>query len=186
MFKPDLARNAHGLVRGFAFFISTTAIAFAGDVSAFPVKGINLAVYRTYRILPPKVMTKSGLQEDEPTVGPLIRAALRAELNGKGLTEVAEGADLEIATAAAAVSIPQIEAIIYSFMDGTSQGGTAPIATLSRYNKEGTLYVNFIDPRTNKSVWLGISTRALGKPASLEKDINKATQALFKKYPAIK
>ena len=112
---------------------------------------------------------------------------LAGNLLARALTRCPEGADLEIASAATAVSIPQLEAVIYNWIGGgTSNTGTAPIATLGRYNKEGTLYVNFIDPRTNRSVWLGISTRALGKPSNLERDINKATQALFKKYPAIK
>ncbi len=132
-------------------------------------------------------MTASGIQEDEPTVAPLIREALRRGLSGKGLTEVTGQADLEVASAAAAVSIPQVEALIYSLTsDGTSVTGTAPLATVSRYNREGTLYVNLIDPRTNKGVWLGISKRALGKPSSREKDINKAADALFKKYPSLK
>jgi hypothetical protein len=170
-----------------SLLISTLAPAFAGDVRTFPAKGVDLTAYRTYRLLPPKVLTKTGLHEDEPTVGPLIRSALRKELTNKGLTEVSQRADLEVASAATSVSIPQIEALIYNLTaDGTSITGTAPLATLSRYNKEGTLYVNFIDSRTNRGVWLGISTRALGKPSSLENDINKAAQALFKKYPAIK
>jgi len=183
----NISRAASVLACGLVLLISTSAPAIAGDVRAFPVNGVDLAAYRTYRLLPPKVMTKSGLHEDEPTVGPLIRGALSRELTGKGLSEVSEGADLEIASAATAVSIPQIEALIYNWIGGgTSNTGTAPLATLGRYNKEGTLYVNFIDPRTNRSVWLGISTRALGKPSNLEGDINKAIQALFKKYPAIK
>ncbi len=175
------------LAVGLAFLISASEPAVAGEVRTFPTKGVDLATYRTYRILPPKVLTKSGLREDEPTVGPLIRAALRTELARKGLTEVTEGGDLEVASAATAVSIPQIEALIYNLSaDGTSITGTAPLATLSRYNKEGTLYVNLIDPHTNRSVWVGLSTRALGREADLDRDINKAAQALFKKYPAIK
>jgi hypothetical protein len=151
------------------------------------MKGVDLAAYRTYRLLPPKVLTKTGLHEDEPTIGPLIREALARELVGKGLTALAEGADLEVASAATAVSIPQVEALIYSWIGGgTSNIGTAPLAILGRYNKEGTLYVNLIDPRTNRSVWLGISTRALGNPNNFENDINQAAQALFKKYPPIK
>jgi hypothetical protein len=131
-------------------------------------------------------MTKSGIQEDEPTVGPLIRDALRRELSGKGLTEVTGQADLEIASLVTTVSIPQLEALIYSWTyHGNSVAGTAPLATIGRYNREGTLYVNFIDSRKNKGVWLGISTRALGRPSSREKDINKAAQAMFKKYPSL-
>jgi Domain of unknown function (DUF4136) len=189
---PDLKagvilRTVHVLAAGIVLSISTLAPAIAGDVRTFPAKGIDLATYRTYRLLPPRVLTKTGLHDDEPTVGPLIRTALSRELAGRGLVERPEGADLEVASAATAVSIPQIEALIYSWVgDGTSVIGTTPIATVGRYNKEGTLYVNLIDPRTQKSVWLGISTRALGKPDNFEGDINKATQALFKKYPAIK
>ena len=180
-------RKAHALARGLTLLISTSALVLAGDVGAFPANGVDLNAYKTYKILPPKVMTKSGLQEDEPTVGPLVREALRRELSSKGLTEVTGQADLEIASLVTAVSIPQIEALIYSWTyDTTSIAGTAPLATLGRYNREGTLYVNFIDPRAKKSVWLGISSRALGKPSSREKDINKAAGAMFKKYPAIK
>jgi len=182
-----ILRTVGALACGLFFLISTSRPANAGDVRTFPIKGVDLAAYRTYRLLPPKVLTKTGLHEDEPTVGPLIREALARELAGKGLTALSEGADLEVASAATAVSIPQVEALIYNWIaDGTSNIGTAPLATLGRYNKEGTLYVNLIDPRTNRSVWLGISTRALGKPNNFESDINKAARAMFKKYPAIK
>ncbi len=174
-------------MRGLTLLLATSAIAFAGDVGIFPANGVDLSAYKTFKILPPKVMTKSGIQEDEPTVGPLVREALRRELSEKGLTEATGKPDLEIASLVTAVSIPQLEALIYSWTyDGTSIAGTAPIANIGRYNREGTLYVNFIDPRLNKGVWLGISTRALGKPASREKDINKAAGAMFKKYPALK
>jgi Domain of unknown function (DUF4136) len=175
------------LAYGLALLVSTSAPADAGDVRTFPAKGIDLTVYRTYRLLPPKVLTKTGLHEDEPTVGPLICEALARELAGKGLTARSEGADLEVASAAKSVSIPQIEALVYNWIaDGASNIGTAPLATLGRYNKEGTLYVNLIDPRTNRSIWLGISTRALVDPTNFETDINRAARALFKKYPAIK
>jgi len=164
-----------------------SSLAAGGDVRTFPARGFDLDGYRTFLILPPKVLTKAGLKENEPTVGPLIAAALRKELAAKGLTEVTEGADLEVSSLGTTVSVPQIEAFIYSIgYEGTSIAGTSPITTIGRYNKEGTLYVNLIDARVNKSAWLGISTRALGKPENLENDINKAAQAMFKKYPAIK
>ncbi len=180
-------QGAHVLLRGLTLLLSTFAMAVGGDVGAFPATGVDLNSYKTYKILPPKVMTKSGIQEDEPTIGPLVREALRKGLNEKGLTEVTGQSDLEIASLVTAVSIPQLEALIYSWtFDTTSIAGTAPVATIGRYNREGTLYVNFIDPRKNKGVWLGISTRALGKPSSREKDINKAAEAMFKKYPSVK
>jgi hypothetical protein len=184
---PPNRKGAHALLRGLTILLSTSAMAVAADVGAFPANGVDLNTYKTYKILPPKVMTSSGIQEDEPTIGPLVREALRRGLTEKGLTEATGQPDLEIASLVTAVSVPQLEAIIYSWTyDGTSIAGTAPLATIGRYNREGTLYVNFIDSRKNKGVWLGISTRALGKPSSREKDINKAAGAMFKKYPALK
>src|SRR6185369_3997027 len=127
MFNLDAAnilRTLRVLTSGLALLISTSVPTIAGDVSTFPVKGVDLTTYRTYRLLPPKVLTKSGLHEDEPTVGPLIRGALTRELTNKGLIEVSEKADMEVASAATAVSIPQIEALLYSWVaDGTSNIG---------------------------------------------------------------
>lgn len=161
--------------------------AVAADVKVYPAKGVNLAAYKTFRMLPPRVLTKSGVQEDEPTVSPAIRAALRKEFVQKGLTEVAENPDLDVASGAMTESSPQIEMFIYSMAPyDMSVTGALPIATFGRYNAEGALIVNLIDPRTKKSVWVGISKRSLAKPSKREGDINKAAEALFKKYPSLK
>jgi hypothetical protein len=159
-------------------------VASAGDVQSFQAPGLDLAVYRTYRFLPTRILTKTGVVENDPKVSPVIVAAIRRELSGKGLVEVAEGADVEVAAGALTVSVPQLEAVIFNFNLDASWG-TAPI-TMGRYNREGTLVANFIDPRTQKSIWIGIAKRALGKPANYQQDINKAAHALFQKYPQIK
>ena len=160
--------------------------AVAGEVKVFPVKDIDYTAYKTFKIRAPKVLTKMGLREDEPTVGPMITDAVRRELIAKGLTEVEDGADMEINTLGQSAAVPQVEALIYntSFY-GPSVIGTAPIMTIGRYNKEGTLFVNMIDPRSKMSIWLGMSTRAMGKPSNLKGDIDKAAKALFKKYPSL-
>ncbi len=184
---PPNRKGAHALLRGLTLLLSTSAMAVAADVGAFPANGVDLNAYKTYKILPPKVMTNRGLQEERAHHRSVGSRGTCKGLNEKGLSEVTGQSDLEIASLVTAVSIPQLEAIIYSWTyDGTSIAGTAPLATIGRYNREGTLYVNFIDPRKNKGVWLGISTRALGKPSSREKDINKAAGAMFKKYPSLK
>src|SRR5215472_18995716 len=88
--------------------------AAAGEVQAFPAKGADLAVYKTYRMLPTRVLTKAGVKEDDPDISPLINDALKRELAKKGLTEVPEGADMEVAAGALDVSVPQLEAIVYN------------------------------------------------------------------------
>jgi len=157
----------------------------AGEVQTFPAKSVDLSAYKTYQFLPTRVLTGRGVLENDPEVGPLIVAALRKALIKKGLREVGGGADLEVAAGALAVSIPQIELIIYNLSLDASVG-TSPITTIGRYNREGTLIVNFIDPHTKKSVWLGFARKALGKPSNLDRDIDKAAQALFKKYPSVR
>ena len=113
-----------------------------------------------------------------------MNAAIRKELNAKGLKEVTESPDLDVSAGALVEASAQLEAIVYNFnMDATF--GTSPLYTIGRYNKEGTLIVNLIDPRVKKSVWVGFAKRALGRESSREGDVNKAAQALFKKYPNV-
>ena len=157
----------------------------AGEVQTFPAKGVDLSAYKTYQLLPARILTATGVIENDPDIGPLIAAALKKQLSGKGLTEQSTGADLQVAAGALTVSSPQVEALIFNMANDASWG-SSPLVTIGRYNKEGTLIVNLIDPSTNKSVWLGVSKRALGKPSTREKDINKAAEAMFKKYPSLK
>jgi hypothetical protein len=51
----------------------------------------------------------------------------------------------------------------------------------------GTLVVDVIDARTRRLVWRGTATKEIdpnADPARREKNINKAAEKLFKKYPA--
>jgi hypothetical protein len=163
-----------------------STVCLGSDVKAFASKNADFSRYKTYQWLPSKALTKAGIVENEPTVGPIIEKAVKQELAKKGLTEVSEGADLQVATLVLAESVPQLEAVLFgSFepLSGTSWG-MSPIGTVGRYNRQGSLAVNLIDPHNNTSVWAGIATRALGKPSQNAKNIEKAASQLFKKYPA--
>ena len=62
-----------------------------------------------------------------------------------------------------------------------------PLATMGRYNKEGTLVVNLIDGKTNKSAWVGMIQESLdNKEGSGQKKLPSAAAKLFKKYPGKK
>jgi Domain of unknown function (DUF4136) len=173
----------------FSLLISLSLVStycLAGDVKAFASKDADFSRYKTYQWLPPKVLTKAGIVENEPTVSPLIEKAVKQELAKIGLTEVSQEADLQVATAALTESVPQLEAVFFGSLDpelGTLSGAN-PVATLGRYNKQGSLAVNLIDTRTNKSAWAGIATRTLGKPSQNGKNIDKAVSDMFKKYPS--
>ncbi len=62
-----------------------------------------------------------------------------------------------------------------------------PIATMGRYNHQGTLCLNLIDRKTKKFAWFAMVTDSLPsgtlKPAEIRSRLDKAATSIFKKYP---
>lgn len=158
---------------------------FAGKPKAFVGKDANFSSYRTYSWLPTKVLGKAGVVENDPAFDPIIRSAINTELIARGLKEVPEGGDLQVSAIILTASVPQLEAVIFAgHMD---LDFATPIATMGRYNREGTLAVNLIDTRTKKFAWAGMITENIDnkKGAGLKK-IGPAAKKLFSKYPVTK
>src|SRR5437899_1827594 len=120
----------------------------AGKVRVEIPPGTDFSRYKTYSWLPPKVLTNTGVVENHPVIAPAMKDAINRQLAQRGLTEVPEGGDLQVSALALTASIPQLEAVVFG---GPAMMYGTPIATMGRYNKEGTLIVNLIDPRTKKS-----------------------------------
>src|SRR5262249_9736182 len=155
----------------------------AGKVQSWAGKDADFSQYHTYSWLPVRVLTKSGVVENDDAAAPLIRQAVNRQLSQRGLKEVAQGGDLEVSAAALTASIPQVEAVIMPW-GAASLDYYEPIATIGRYNKEGTLVVNLIIAGTKKSAWLGMAKESIdNKPGGGLKKIDKAATAMFKKYP---
>jgi Domain of unknown function (DUF4136) len=151
-------------------------------VKVYVAQGVNFSRYMTYEWLPPRILSKSGIVEGDPDFAPLIKASVDRQLALKGLKEVASGGDLQVSTLALAESIPQLEAVI--FPGNVALDYATPIATMGRYNREGTLVVNLIDTRTKKSAWAGLAREALdNKPGAGKKKIDQAAARIFQKYP---
>jgi hypothetical protein len=148
---------------------------------------IDLNSYKTYRWLPPRVLTNTGIVEDDPNVAPTVRTAVNRELQARGLTEVEQGGDLLVSTGVLASKSPQLEALIYPGLINANETFGSPIATMGRYNREGTFAVNLIDAKTKKSAWAGLITDSIDdKPGSGIKKIPKAAAKMFEKYPVKK
>jgi hypothetical protein len=138
--------------------------------------------YKTYQWLTTRVLRNTGLVEDDPEVTPLIKDAVNRELTQRGMTEVAEGGDLQISAGVMTDAVPQVEAVI--FAGAQDLYFATPVATMGRYNRRGSLIINLIDSKTKKSAWAGIAVENLNdkRGAGLKK-IPKAAANLFKKYP---
>jgi len=62
-----------------------------------------------------------------------------------------------------------------------------PMATMGRYNHEGTLVVNLIDTRSKKSAWVGLVTETIDRGEGTgQKKLPVAAAKMFKKYPSPK
>ncbi len=149
--------------------------------------GKDLAQYKSYQWFPPRVLTKLGLEENH-VANPVLKEVLGRQLSERGLTELADGADLQIQVWIFTESVPQVEALIYTIDPNMLYG--APITTVGRYNRQGTLFLNLIDRRTKKSAWIGMVTESLPTgildPDQIRAQLEKATNNLFKKYPVKK
>ncbi len=149
--------------------------------------GKNLSQYKSYQWLPPRVLTKLGLEENH-VANPVLKEVVGRQLGERGLAELTEGADLQIQVWIFTESVPQIEALIYTIDPYMLYG--APIATVGRYNRQGTLFLNLIDRRTKKSAWIGMVTDSLPigtlEPDQIRAQLDKAAKNLFKKYPVKK
>ena len=154
---------------------------FAAKIRTQAMPGAEFARYKTYQWLPPKVLTKSGVVENHAVLAPAMKEAIGRQLAAHGLTEVAQGGDLEVSALALTASIPQLEAVVFG---GSDMMYATPIATMGRYNKEGTLVVNLIDTRSKKPAWVGMVQDSLdNKEGSGLKKLPAASEKLFKKYP---
>ena len=156
---------------------------FAANIKAVAGENIDFRQYKTYQWAPTKFLGKAGVEEDNPTLTPIIKAAVNKELTARGLREVTEGGDLEVVTLALQAYIPQLEAVLFPMgMDGMYYA--TPIATMGRYNREGTFAINLIDLHAKKSAWAGMITQSIdNKPGAGAKKIPGATEKLFQKFP---
>jgi len=160
-------------------------LCLAGKVKTFVGSNVDFTSYKTYQWLPTKLLAKTGIVEDDPAISPIIKAAVNRELTARGLKEVAQGGDLQVATCALNRYVPQLEAFL--FPSAVPYDYPTSIATMGRYNREGTLAISLIDSRTKKSAWAGLITESIdNKPGAGARKIPKATETLFKKYPVKK
>jgi hypothetical protein len=160
-----------------------------GKVETHFDKAVDFTHYKTYEWLAPRVLKKTGVVENDPVFAPAVKAAVNRELVRRGLSEVTSGGQLQVTAMALTTSIPSIDAMIfpgegvYTGVGGVMTTPNANVATVGRYNKEGTLALSLIDTSTKKAVWGAMATKSYGKETQLEGKVNKAVTDMLKEYP---
>jgi len=171
--------------RGLAVGLLVATASSAADVKAFPSKRLEVTQYATYQWSAMRVVTGQGIVDDDPQVAPLIKQSVNAQLARRGYTEVSEGGELLLVSAALGSASNQLDGYLVSWGFDYYWGAysVTAVSPISRVNKAGTLFVCLLDAKTNEAVWSGYVTEALGRPAALPKTINKAANRLIKKVP---
>ena len=169
-----------------AGFISASA----QDIKYNFLPGTDFSKYKTYRWA--KI---PNVQYPDQIIDTQIVQAIDSQLALKGLTKGNnETADLVVVYQVAVNSEKQWNS--FSTGDGGwgygrwggwgGYGGMSTTTTTSETIHIGTLDVDIYDAAAKNQIWKGAATKTLGSgkdPAKVNKNINKAVEKLFKKYP---
>jgi len=159
-----------------ATLVATSALAQKITTESAPKA--SFASYKTFMwIKEPKV--------DDPLLKQRIIDDVTAQLQAKGWQPVSQGADVAVAAHVAT----QTEQTLNTFYDGFGGGwrwggGFGSATTTVNTYEEGTLIVDLFDAKTQEAVWRGTATQDVSSnPEKQSKNIDKAVQKLFSKFP---
>jgi len=176
-----------GILRcaGIGVLLSLLAAPAPAKVKIFPSKQDKITNYKTFQWDPIRIVTRTGFVDDDPTVSPMIRAAITRELTKRGYVEVKQGAEFRVLAAGLNERSSQLEGFLLSWGFDPFWGyGVSAASTLQRVNEEGVIIVTLLNTKTESNIWTGYSTQSFGRKGTLNKTIDKATTKLFKKLPA--
>lgn len=165
--------------------------ASAQDIRYNFMPGTDFTKYKTY-----KWAKVPNVQYPDQIIDTQITQAIDQQLSMKGLMKsTGESADLVVTYQAAVSQEKQWNS--YSTGDTGmwgygrwggwgGYGGMSTTTTTSETINIGTLDVDIYDASARNQIWKGQATKTLGSgknPEKVNKNINKAMEKLFKKYP---
>lgn len=160
-------------------FLFALGTAFAQQVKTDFDHQANFTQYKTYSWQ--EVKTPDPLWESR------IKSAVDAQLVLKGWTRLDSGGDVTIV----AIGTTQTQRTLQTFYDGFGGGwrwrgfgGMGESTTTEQDYKEGTLVIDLYDAKTKQLIWRGSAEDTVSNKAEKnEKNLNKAVEKMFKKFP---
>lgn len=137
----------------------------------------NLGQYKTYAFEAPRY--RAGRSESPAEQE--LRSTLRRDLAQKGITEAGAGQQPDFLIAYHVMQQQKLDVQSMGYGYGWGWAGPTAVTTYT----EGTLIVDFIDPRTNTAFWRGTASDVVNHPESpnLAK-VDKAVSKLVDQYPS--
>ena len=166
------------------FVLSTTAS--AQDIKYNYLRGADFSRYKTY-----KWVRVPGVQYPNAILDEQIMQAIDTQLALKRLSKVEENPDLYITYQVAVDQEKQWNSYssggdYWGWGGWGGWGGMSTTTVTSRTINIGTLNCDIYDVSTKKQIWRGEASKTLGSgkdPEKVQKNIQKAVEKLFKKYP---
>ena len=187
-------KSTKGLkVLGLALLILIAGVsASAQDIKYNFLPGTDFTKYKTYRWA-----RVPNVQYPDQIIDTQLTGAIDAQLALKGLTKSSgETADLVVTYQAAVNQEKQWNSFSTDTGGGWGYGrwggwggyggGMSTTTTTSETINIGTVDVDIYDAAAKNQIWKGQAQKTLGSgkdPAKVNKNINKAMEKLFKKYP---
>ena len=145
-------------------------------------KRVDFSRYRTYQWVSfPNAMNIGELTEGQ------LKGTLQVTLATKGLARAQSNApDLYIACEIVATDPRDTRAFAVTWPDGSRLPGVAGVDGKEVQVRGGDLVLDFYDAEKKQLVWRGVVARPIdldGKPASRQKQLDRAAEKLLKHYP---
>ena len=116
-----------------------------------------------------------------------IKSAVNAQLEAKGLAQVANGGDLAIVAIKTSLTRKTLQTFYDGFGGGwrwRGFGGLGESTTTKQDYKEGTLVIDMYDGRTKQLIWRGSTESVVSdKVEKNEKNLDKGVTKMFKNFP---
>lgn len=176
------------LTKTAALFVATlifSSVVQAQKTSAAFDETVDFSNYKTF------AFDKEGARN--PYVNALIVQAIERELTSRGLTKVDADPDLKVVYLAATVPNLQVQNVPFYHVVNPAYSGMVGSATMNMWDvTTGTLVIDLLDRKTDRTVFRGTITDVLQRAPSADlkadaktvaKPINKGVAKIFKKYP---
>ena len=162
-----------------AVSLVTLTAGFAQDVQTDFDHQANFAQYKTYSWQ--EIKPRASLWDSR------IKNAVNAQLEAKGLTQVAEDGNIAIV----AIKTSKTQRTLQTFYDDFGGGwgwrgfgGFGESTTSEQDYKEGTLVVDMYGGKTKQLIWRGSTESVLSDKAEKnEKTLDKGVDKMFKNFP---
>lgn len=172
----EISMKAIRYVLTFFVLAVLAGLTAAQDVNTDYDKNVVFERYHTYSW--GKVQTSNPLWQSR------IEDAVDKSLSEKGWQKVQSGGDVVVAAVGATQNQQEYQTF-YDGMGGWRWGGFGNMATTTVQNyKIGTLVVDMYDASNKHLIWRGAASETLSKdPEHNEKNLDKAVDKMFKKFP---